>query len=127
MIPKPSKQREAIINSQIYSVKKIISLEKFGDIFLWSIFFDEIKRIAWVEATESQVLHYLNARNWSNLDQFTTCEVPPLVEFGKEPWSIFETNNEVWEVLPKGEIYENPHGLFSKDERFIWKNFGWAE
>jgi hypothetical protein len=102
-------------------------LEQFGDIFLWMVQFEELKKPSWVEAQSNQVKHYLQERQWAETDQIINGTDPPIVTFGKDQWTELPPNNEVWEVLSKGEIYENLHGLMTKDERFIWKNYGRAE
>jgi hypothetical protein len=94
---------------------------------LWMVQFEELKKPSWVEAESKQVSHYLLERQWAETELIINGTDPPIVTFGKDQWAELLPNNEVWEVISKGEIYENPHGLMTKDERFIWKNYGRAE
>jgi hypothetical protein len=89
--------------------------------------FEEVKKPAWIEASSEQIIHYLEERKWAERAQIIQSTDPPIIEFGKSDWPPLESVDEIWELLPKGEIYENEHGLFTKDERFIWKNYGRPE
>jgi hypothetical protein len=89
--------------------------------------FEELKKPSWVEAQSNQIKLYLQERQWAEMDQIINVTDPPIITFGKDQWAELLPNNEVWEVISKGEIYENQHGLMTKDERFIWKNYGRAE
>jgi len=89
--------------------------------------FEELRKPAWVEASAWQVFRYLEDRTWAEREQILQVSDPPIIEFGKSDWPPIECIDEIWELLPKGEIYENEHDLFTKDERFIWKNYSRAE